>query len=204
MEEVAEQFRLFPETSLQPEMPEGLIYSADVISPPQEQTVTDAILSLPLQPFAFHGFFGLRRVISFGWRYDHNGGGLQRAEPIPAFLMNLREKAAEVAGLRSMMLEHVLLTEYRPGAGIGWHRDKPEFDTVIALSLLSPCRLRFRRREGDAWRRIALKPAPRSAYVLAGPARDIWQHSIPPVDVLRYSITFRTLRASGGDGEIQI
>ena len=87
----------------------------------------------------------------------------------------------------------VLINDYRPGAGIGWHRDKPQFGEVVGVSLLAPCNFRLRRKSGDAWDRFSLTVEPRSAYMLAGPSRTVWQHSVPPLDRHRYSITFRTL-----------
>ena len=92
-------------------------------------------------------------------------------------------------------MRHALLIEYAPGAGIGWHRDRPEFGDVIGISLLAPARLRFRRKVGTKWERTALTAEPRSAYLLRGPARTEWEHSIPPMETLRYSITLRTLKA---------
>ena len=87
-----------------------------------------------------------------------------------------------------------MVTEYEPGAPIGWHRDRPQFEDVIGISLASPCTFRFRRKKGAGWERASFIAEPRSAYLLRGPARTEWQHSIPPVEALRYSITFRTLR----------
>ncbi len=113
---------------------------------------------------------------------------------MPEFLLPLRERAAEVAGLAPESLQQVLVTEYAPGAPIGWHRDKPVFQDVVAISFLAPCLLRFRRRLRDGWERRSLDVMPRSAYVLSGAARTEWEHSIPPVSALRYSVTFRNLR----------
>jgi alkylated DNA repair dioxygenase AlkB len=64
---------------------------------------------------------------------------------------------------------------------------------VIGLSFCAPCRLRFRRRQGERWERRAIDVAPRSAYLLDGEARRVWEHSITPMEKLRYSVTFRTL-----------
>jgi alkylated DNA repair dioxygenase AlkB len=89
-------------------------------------------------------------------------------------------------------LEHALVTEYAPGAGIGWHRDRPVFADVIGISLLAPCRFRLRRKQGETWQRAALDLAPRSTYLLRGPVRYEWQHSIVPMEELRYSVTFRS------------
>jgi DNA oxidative demethylase len=110
---------------------------------------------------------------------------------VPAWLLPLRERAGALAGIPAEAFEEVLVTEYPTGSGIGWHRDAPMFgDAVVGVSLRAPCRMRFRR-EGET---AAIELAPRSAYVLSGPARTLWQHSIPATKDLRYSITFRTLR----------
>jgi alkylated DNA repair dioxygenase AlkB len=113
---------------------------------------------------------------------------------MPPFLVELRGVAAEVAEMSPDQLQHVLVTEYGAGAGIGWHRDKAVFGEVIGISLLSACVFRLRRRAGAAWERASITAEPRSAYVLRGPSRTEWEHSIPGVEALRYSITFRNLR----------
>jgi alkylated DNA repair dioxygenase AlkB len=106
----------------------------------------------------------------------------------------LRVTATEFTGLDASRFQQVLVTEYSPGAGIGWHKDRPEFEHVIGVSLLSPCLFRLRRKRGNGWERASIELQPRSAYLLSGSARTDWQHSIPPVDKLRYSVTFRSFR----------
>ena len=150
---------------------------------------------LPFKPFEFHGYLGNRRLVSFGWRYDYSGARLTQAEAMPDFLAPLRASAAEFSGLAEGELVHTLVTEYAPGAGIGWHRDKKNFGKVVALSFCAPCRLRFRRKLDERWERRAVEVAPRSAYLLDGEARHVWEHSIPTMEKLRYSVTFRTLAA---------
>ena len=177
-----------------PGLPEGLVYRRDFFSPEAEAAYVEHLRALPFEAFRFHGFEGRRRVVSFGWRYDFEGGGLKQAEPFPAWLRPLAAEAAEFAGLAPEAFVHALLTEYAPGAGIGWHRDRPQFQDVVGISFLAPCRLRFRLREGQGWRRAALVAEPRSAYLLRGPARQLWEHSIAPMETLRYSITFRSFR----------
>jgi alkylated DNA repair dioxygenase AlkB len=110
------------------------------------------------------------------------------------FLLPLRERAAAFAGLAPDRLQHVLITEYRPGAAIGWHRDRANFGDVIGVSLVSPCTFRMRRRCGTSWEGAAMRLDRRSVYLMRGPSRDEWEHSIPAVDELRYSITFRSMR----------
>ncbi len=151
---------------------------------------------LPFRTFEFRGYRGNRRVLSFGWQYDFNRMELQRTEEMPDFLRPLRERVACFTGLETSDLQHVLLTEYAPGAGIGWHKDKPVFAEVVGISLGSPCVFRFRRNTGSTWGRASVVAEPRSVCLLQGPSRTEWEHSIPAVDRLRYSITFRSLKSS--------
>jgi alkylated DNA repair dioxygenase AlkB len=177
------------------ELPEGMRYAPELISADEEPTLLNELRSLPFKEFEFHGFLGKRRVVSFGWRYDFNGGGLQEAGDMPEFLLPVRRRAARFADLQSCALEQALLIEYAPGAGIGWHRDRAAFGDVIGISLLAPCTFRLRRRRAGGWERRSLTVEPRSAYLLRGPSRSEWQHSVPPLQALRYSITFRSLAA---------
>lgn len=176
-----------------PFLPEGFRYRPDLISSPEEQSLIERIRELPLKEFEFHGFTARRRTISFGYHYDFARARLDRAEEIPPWLRPLRATAAAFAGLAPGDLVHVLILEYSAGATIGWHRDKASFGDVIGISLLAPARFRLRRKAGSKWERASLPVAPRSAYLLRGPSRTEWEHSIPAVDALRYSITFRTL-----------
>jgi len=150
---------------------------------------------MPNAALQFHGFLGKRRVVSFGWRYDFGEGKLREAPPIPELFLTVRDKAARFAGLEAHALEHLLVTEYEPGASIGWHRDRAIFADVIGTSLLAPCLFRLRKKAGSGWERASLPLAPSSAYLLQVPARTDWEHSIPGVERLRYSLTFRNLRS---------
>jgi alkylated DNA repair dioxygenase AlkB len=178
-----------------PQPPEGFRYRPELIDPDDEAALSTRVRELPFREFEFHGYTGKRRVVSFGWHYDFSGRQLRKADDIPDFLLPLRQTAAAFAGVVPEQLQHVLVTEYGPGAGIGWHRDKAVFGETVGVSLLSPCVLRLRRKAGERrWERASVEAEPRSAYLLSGPARAEWEHSIPPVDALRYSITFRNLR----------
>ena len=181
-------------------VPGGLSYRPELIVQKEESELVTHVSKLPFREFEFHGFLGKRRVVSFGWKYDYSGRALQKADPLPRFLFDLRARAAEFADLDTDAFEQALVTEYRPGSGIGWHRDKPEFGDVVGISLLSPCLLRFRRKIGQVnsrsnWERINVNVEPRSAYHLTGPARWEWYHSILRVDALRYAITFRSVKS---------
>ncbi len=176
---------------IEPAVPEGFVYRDNVITVEEEQALIELFSELPFKPFEFHGFLGNRRVVSFGWRYDFSSAVLQPSNLIPSFLLSLRERAAVFANVPSDTLQQVLINEYAPGAGIGWHRDKAMFEDVIAISLGGSCTLRLRREQGSGWERAAQTVHPRSAYLLRGPVRHEWEHSLPPVDRLRYSVTFR-------------
>lgn len=175
--------------------PEGLAYQPDFLSAEEQDALIPRIAALPFTAFEFQGFLGKRRTVSFGWHYAFDGSGLREAEPLPAFLEPLRARAAAFAGLAPAALPHALVIEYAAGAGIGWHRDRPVFGDVLGVSLLAPARLRFRRRRGTGWERAALIAEPRSCYLLRGAARREWEHSIPAMDRLRYSVTFRSLKS---------
>lgn len=186
----AVQLNLLPPASTQPR---GFEYRAALMTPEEEDEVTARFRNLPFREFEFHGFFGKRRTVSFGMRYDFADMKMHRAEAIPDFLLKLRARAAGFAGIAPDAIEHALVTEYTQGAAIGWHRDRPVFGDVIGVSFDAPCRFRFRRKHAAGWERAAITLEPGSAYLMRGPARDEWEHSIPPAEALRYSVTFRTI-----------
>jgi alkylated DNA repair dioxygenase AlkB len=177
--------------------PEGFRYQPDLIDAAQEAELTEQLAALPFQPFDFHGYKANRQVVGFGLRYDYARREVLEAPPIPGWLEPLRDKVGAFAGRPAEAFVQILINEYPPGAGIGWHKDKPHFDEVVGVSLLAPCTVRFRRRRGEAWDRQSVAVASRSAYLLSGPSRNEWEHSIPPLEQHRYSITFRTLAGGG-------
>lgn len=177
-------------------LPEGLRYHAEVLSPDEERSLLREFESLPFREFEFQGYLGKRRVVSYGWRYDFNEKVLRRSDDVPEYLKSVRELAARFAGIEPDALQQALVSEYSAGAGIGWHRDKAMFGDVIGISLLAPCVFRLRRRRGSGWERRSFVAEPRSAYLLRGPSRTEWEHSVPSVETLRYSITFRTFLES--------
>jgi alkylated DNA repair dioxygenase AlkB len=173
--------------------PPGFRYQPELISGAEERRLLQEMEKLHFKPFEFQGFIGKRLIVSFGWRYDFNGGGLQKTEDVPDFLLSIRNAAAAFANMDSTRLQQVLLTQYPPGAAIGWHKDRSVFGQVLGVSLHSACTFRFRKQAGTKWDRCSLVVEPRSAYLLDGPSRTEWQHSIPAVEALRYSVTFRNL-----------
>jgi alkylated DNA repair dioxygenase AlkB len=182
-----------------PLMP-GLSYRPDVLTPGEERALTAELGTLALAPFRFHGWLGKRETISFGWRYDFGDASFAPAAPIPDFLLPLRASLAGFAGLPPDALAQALVVRYDPGAGIGWHRDRPVFEHVVAASLGASAELRLRRRTAGGFERATLPLAPRSAYHLAGEARHYWEHSILPMTERRWSISFRSLAKSGARG----
>lgn len=186
----AEQPALFDEV---PSGPPGFVYRPDVVAPDEEKMLTAEFALLPFAPFQFHQYQGNRRVVSYGWRYDFSGRQLEPAGAMPDFLLGLRVKAGLLAERAAEDFAQALVTEYSPGAGIGWHRDKAVFGDVVGLSFLAPCVLRLRRKVGEKFERYNVRLAPRSAYLLRGVARHDWHHSIAAMQNLRYSVTFRSL-----------
>jgi alkylated DNA repair dioxygenase AlkB len=175
--------------------PEGLRYVAEFVTPDEERELLARIGQVPFREVRMRGQVALRRTAHYGWDYGYESWEVSPTTPAPSWLLPLRERAADLIDADPRALEEILVSEYPAGAGIGWHRDAPMFGPeVIGVSLRSPCRMRFQRGRGEARKTAAIVLEPRSAYVLGGPARTAWQHSIPAAPELRYSITFRTLR----------
>lgn len=184
-----------------PSLPEGFAYRPELVSPHEEAALLAHFRELDFREYEFHGYLGKRRVVSFGLHYDSNVSAVVSASEIPEFLLALRQKAADFASLGPGELQQALVTEYMPGAAIGWHRDRPAYRDIVGVSFSSPCRFRLRRKRAGYWERASLTVEPRSVYLLRGPARTEWQHSIPPAERLRYSVTFRSMRGGKSDGQ---
>ena len=177
--------------------PAGLHYADDFVTRDEEAALLERIAQLPVTEARYRGFTAKRRTMHYGHGYDFEANRLRAAPPIPPFLLPLRNRAAQWAGVDAQAFVQGLVTEYRPGTPIGWHRDVPQFGIVFGLSLASACRMRFRPYppSGESAKRgFTLALQPRSAYLLRDDARWGWQHSIPDVTDQRWSITFRTMR----------
>jgi DNA oxidative demethylase len=177
------------------EEPEGLVYRPELVSPDEEARLLEVFETLRFDPIVIHGQAARRTARHYGMNYDYAARTPTPGEPLPDWLEPLRATAASFAGYAPEELVEALVQRYPPGSTIGWHRDAPAFGTVIGVSLGGASRLRFQRGKGDERRVYEVQLEPRSGYVLAGKARTSWQHSIPPTKELRYSVTFRTLRA---------
>jgi alkylated DNA repair dioxygenase AlkB len=192
-----DQQSLFP-----PNLPEGFLYQRDFLRVDEEADLLHAVVREPFEAMDYHGYKARRRTVEFGLEYDFGTHKTNATRPFPGYILPLRQRAAAFAGIDSAELVEGMIIEYPPGAPIGWHRDAPQFGTILGISLLHPARMRLKpyrpKREETPGRNdagiISVTLEPRSIYVLRGAVRWQWQHSIPPVPELRYSITFRTLR----------
>lgn len=180
--------------------PPGFAYAPSFLGDREESTLLAQVEGLAFEDVRMHGVVARRRVVHFGWDYGYDSWTIRPTAALPEWLQPLRHRAADLARLRAEDLVAALVVRYPPGAGIGWHRDAPMFGpTVVGLSLRGAGVMRFRRGPGASRAEIVRVPlAPRSAYVLSGPARSAWQHSLPAVKELRYSITFRSLAVATG------
>jgi alkylated DNA repair dioxygenase AlkB len=186
-----------PRARLSPEPPEGLVYQPDLVTVDEEQAVLGEIEQLSFQEIVMKGVVARRTAVRYGLGYDYDRRvPTEDAAPLPGWLVSVRDRAAKLAGVRSDELVQVLVQRYPEGAPIGWHRDSPAYELVAGVSLLSAARLRLRRGSGEERVQWEVALEPRSGYVLAGPARWKWEHHVPPAKSLRYSITFRSLRAT--------
>jgi len=171
----------------------GLATAADLFNAEEEAALIAAIDGTDLTPFRFQGWEGKRLTFSYGWNYDFDTQQVARAQPIPEWLLPVRARIAAFAGLDADTLIQVLLIRYDPGAGIGWHRDRPIYEHVVGLSLGAPATMRFRRRRpGGGFDRRTVPLDPRGAYHLCGESRYEWEHSIAEMDRPRWSLTFRS------------
>lgn len=186
---------LFP---IESNFPEGFLYIPDFISEQEETALIEHISAIELHNFSFQGYTANRRTASFGYDYSFDNRSLIKGKDIPKEFHFLITKVAEQTGFSADKFAELLVIEYPEGAVINWHRDAPPFDLIAEISLLSDCKFRLRPQEKAKQNRasiISLTVKRRSLYIMQGPARSEWQHSIAPVKQMRYSITLRTLKA---------
>jgi len=182
-------------------LPDGFIYQPNFLSEAEEQDLIGEIQKIQLRPFKYYQFTGKRRTASFGWQYEFGASDITTAPEIPAFLLPLRTRAGTLFNIDPNSLVQTSIIEYSTGSPIGWHRDIPHFGIVVGISLGGACRMRFRKysraqsKKPDRDEILAIELQPRSIYLMSGASREVWQHSIPPVKELRYSIMMRTTRA---------
>lgn len=209
MMDSARQTALF---DLGTELPEGYAYVPEFITEAEEAALVAEIERLPLQEALYKEYMAKRRVMSFGHEYGVDAREPAGTPEFAPFLLPLRERVGRWLGIPASRFVRALVTEYRPGTALGWHRDAPHYEVVAGISLAGWCRMRFRPYRpakatggeiqtpvtGHRVRGLDLELEPRSAYVMRGQIRWRWQHSIPPTKNLRFSITFRTLVMSSG------
>lgn len=173
----------------------GLALVEEAVSEANERAIAGRIDAAPLEPFRFGQWTGKRLTVHYGSAYDYQRARPVPAPPLPDWLAALREALAPQLGREPAEFVQALLIRYDAGAGIGWHRDRPQYGEVIGLSLSAPAVLRLRRRrQGGGFERRNVELPRRSAYLLAGEVRDGWEHSIVPMDATRRSVTLRTMR----------
>jgi alkylated DNA repair dioxygenase AlkB len=186
---------LFP---LTPIYPEGFLYVPDFISAAEEDELYRTIRALPLHAMIFQGYEAKRKVASFGVDWSFDTRTLSKGKEIPGAFHFILNKVADSLSLKAAQFGELLVTEYPPGSVINWHRDAPPFDLIAGISLLSDCTFRMRPHEKAKQGRTSIISFPverRSLYVMQGPSRTEWQHSISPVKSHRYSLTLRTLKS---------
>jgi alkylated DNA repair dioxygenase AlkB len=182
-------------------VPDGFIYHRNFISEAEEPELIREIQSLHLKSFKYYQFTGKRRIASFGWQYEFGKSEITTAPDMPAFLLPLRTRAGKLFDIDPNSFSQSSIIEYSTGSPIGWHRDISQFGVVVGISLGAACRMRFRKYNRVRSRILkrdeilSIELEPRSLYLMSGASRELWQHSIPPVKDLRYSIMMRTLRA---------
>jgi alkylated DNA repair dioxygenase AlkB len=183
------------------EVPDGFIYRRNFVSEAEEHELIQEIQKLHLTPFKYYQFTGKRRTASFGWQYEFGTSEITTAPDMPAFLLAVRRRAGKLFNIDPNSLTQTSIIEYSTGSPIGWHRDIPQFGVVIGISLGAACRMRFRKynrvrsKNSNRDEMLSIELQPRSIYLMSGASRETWQHSIPPVKQLRYSIMMRTVRA---------
>jgi alkylated DNA repair dioxygenase AlkB len=165
----------------------------EAVSESEEERLAALIDAAPLAPFQFGQWEGKRLTVNYGSAYDYQRARPMEAPPLPGWLAELCARLAPLMDRAPEDFVQGLLIRYDPGAGIGWHRDRPQYGEVLGLSLSAPALLRLRRRTEGGFERRTVELPQRSLYLLSGEARHEWEHSITPMEVTRRSITLRTM-----------
>jgi alkylated DNA repair dioxygenase AlkB len=189
---------LFP---LTPAFPPGFEYVTDFLERTEEDSLLKEIAGIELHTFNFHGYEAKRRVASFGFDYSFDKRSIAEGKEIPTAFRELIEKVSGQTGIHSGEFKELLVTEYPQGSVINWHRDAFPFDIIVGISLASDCTFRLRPHSKESRTRTSVISFPvkrRSLYVIQGPSRTDWEHSISPVPAVRYSVTLRTLKKTAG------
>jgi alkylated DNA repair dioxygenase AlkB len=176
-------------------LPAGFTYEPGFLEATEEVLLIALIAGLPLEAAKYKTYTARRRVISFGGSFDFDSNRLLPSAELSAGFHPLRERVADWLEVPAETLVHTLVAEYQPGTPLGWHRDVPDFEEVIGISLGSDAVMRFRPYPPIEPKRssvLRLNLEPRSIYRMRSSARWEWQHSVAPVAGLRWSITFRT------------
>lgn len=178
------------------QQPQGWTYDTDFLTALEEDALLAEVRALPFQASQYRQWQARRRIVSFGGHYDFSQRELQPAPPMPAFLEPWRLRVGQWSGIAAADLTQGTIIEYAPGTPLGWHRDVPDFEEIVGMSLLGHARMRFRPYPPEAGQRavFAIDLAPRSIYVMRDTVRWKWQHAVSPTKELRYAITFRTRR----------
>lgn len=178
-------------------VPKGLLYYPDFLTEEEEKAILSFIRELDYSQVVLHGQAAKRTVVHYGYTYDYEAVKIKKGEPFPDIIQKLSDQCAHQAGIAKDDIVQCLISHYPKSATIGWHRDKFLFGpTIMGVSLLSSCKMRFQHTHEEIRYVHEQKLLPKSMYILSGPARTVWEHSIPAVDEERYSITFRTLSSS--------
>ena len=180
----------------QTEPPDGLFYIPKFIDVEEEQRLLTHVATHSFEPYDHHGYKANREVVYFGIADAYNDLSADvQVEPFPIWLAPLKERFAGLLKLDPDEVAMALLAKYDVGAGIGWHRDRPQFGpTVFGLSLAADAEMRFRHFIGEREEMYKINLERRSAYIISGESRAVWQHAMNPVQELRFSITMRTLK----------
>jgi alkylated DNA repair dioxygenase AlkB len=182
---------------ISPVLPPGFDYYPGFITEAEEADLVNVIEQFDLQTMKFHEYEAKRKVISFGLGWSFTEQKLKQGNVIPVQFDFLVDRIAQQLSIPTELIAQFLITEYPVGSVINWHRDAPPFDIIAGVSLLTDCSFKLRPQDKEQQTRSATISLPvqrRSLYTMQGAAKSGWQHCTAPVNKIRYSLTFRTLK----------